>query len=1047
MPRTLVSRLLLSLLLSASIPTAATVVAAQDAEGSGWADDAWGEFDDADDDAADDFDWGDDAGDGDAGDGDAGDDSGWDWDADDGAEDDDFDWGEIEDEIETAAPEEEVDWDAIWEDETEVDDSDNVTVPLELAEDQSGVTGIIVDNEFDEPIGAATVSIDETSEQQVTGPNGVFFFELLPGIYTVRIDHFEYDGSAYQVEIDPGDITDLGRVVLRPDGQVITVVTEGRAIQGSVATQMAERQASTTVQDAIGEEQFSRSTDGSASSAVRRVVGVTIEDGRFLVTRGLSGRYNLVTLNGVPVPKTDPDYPSAELDIFPTDLLSSITLAKNPSANESGGFVGGLMDIETRAYPEDFELSVGLSLSASTTATFREFNLLPGTSADFLGFGGGRSLPDAIPTDGTLATGGLTTTLTEEEFVEIVRAFPDEWEPRRRTAMPNLGAEVSMGDTLETQGSREIGYLLSFTYGYAQTASERQRGSVSSGADGAVQESNLTGIAYQDQIKWGALANLYFELADGHDLRLVSLFNQDARDQFESLTGNDGDNDSGAVRQTAVWRQRTLSFNQLLGRHRRLLPETSPLHETRIDWSAAFSWARRFEPDNRFFTSVRGEWNVNPGSGEHFTSDLTQTDAFGNLQLELPYLDRITFRVGGDVTRSDRSFESRRFRYVNLAPRSSFTDEERQSFSDEQARISELSPEEIFADENVGARAPDLLTLSEVANPQNAYRSEQLGASGFAQVDWKVLQPWRLTAGARLELFNQELTPRQFGRRSGDTSQRSDLDILPSASSVFELTDDAFLRLVYGGSVARPQVREIAPFVFQDYTRRRTVTGNPDLIRTFVHNLDARFEFFPSSSEVVAATFFYKRFLHPIESSGDRAGAVSYFNADSAQNLGVELEVQFDFVHFSDRLEGLSLMSNLSLIRSRIDLPCDDENGDGDCDEQFTNEVRAMVGQAPWTVNASFGYAAPSDVWSIFAFYNVIGPRIETAGVNGLPDSVFEPFHGLDVTATYQFHEHWKLKLGLENLALQRDRETQGGLSVAEDYTGMEIGVSVGWSR
>ena len=98
-------------------------------------------------------------------------------------------------------------------------------------------------------------------------------------------------------------------------------------------------------------------------------------------------------------------------------------------------------------------------------------------------------------------------------------------------------------------------------------------------------------------------------------------------------------------------------------------------------------------------------------------------------------------------------------------------------------------------------------------------------------------------------------------------------------------------------------------------------------------------------------------------------------------------------------------------------------------------------------MNASFGYAAPSDVWSIFAFYNVIGPRIETAGVNGLPDSVFEPFHGLDVTATYQFHEHWKLKLGLENLALQRDRETQGGLSVAEDYTGMEIGVSVGWSR
>ena len=105
-----------------------------------------------------------------------------------------------------------------------------------------------------------------------------------------------------------------------------------------------------------------------------------------------------------------------------------------------------------------------------------------------------------------------------------------------------------------------------------------------------------------------------------------------------------------------------------------------------------------------------------------------------------------------------------------------------------------------------------------------------------------------------------------------------------------------------------------------------------------------------------------------------------------------------------------------------------------------------MVGQAPWMVNSSFGYASPDDVWSIFAFYNVIGPRIETAGVNGLPDSEIEPFHGLDLTAAYNISDHWKLKLGIENIALQRNRETQGGRSVAEDFGGLEVGVSVGWS-
>ena len=38
-----------------------------------------------------------------------------------------------------------------------------------------------------------------------------------------------------------------------------------------------------------------------------------------------------------------------------------------------------------------------------------------------------------------------------------------------------------------------------------------------------------------------------------------------------------------------------------------------------------------------------------------------------------------------------------------------------------------------------------------------------------------------------------------------------------------------FLRAAYGGTVARPQTRELAPFLFQDYVRRRTVQGNPDL--------------------------------------------------------------------------------------------------------------------------------------------------------------------------------------------------------------------------
>ena len=66
------------------------------------------------------------------------------------------------------------------------------------------------------------------------------------------------------------------------------------------ATQVVRRRKRATVSDAISAEQISRSPDSSASDAAKRMVGATIQDGRYVVIRGLGGRYSLTLLNGVP---------------------------------------------------------------------------------------------------------------------------------------------------------------------------------------------------------------------------------------------------------------------------------------------------------------------------------------------------------------------------------------------------------------------------------------------------------------------------------------------------------------------------------------------------------------------------------------------------------------------------------------------------------------------------------------------------------------------------------------------------------------------------
>ncbi len=278
---------------------------------------------------------------------------------------------------------------------------------------------------------------------------------------------------------------------------------------------------------------------------------------------------------------------------------------------------------------------------------------------------------------------------------------------------------------------------------------------------------------------------------------------------------------------------------------------------------------------------------------------------------------------------------------------------------------------------------------------------------------------------------------------------RTDNDVIPSGSLVFGLNEDMFVRAGYAMTVARPQTREIAPFVYQDYVRRRTITGNPDLQRTLVHNADVRWEWFPTTTELVAATVFVKQFDAPIESLiVDVGGNLTDANVDSATNLGLELEGRYSFGNLNDRLEGLTLGANLALVRSRIELPaCDPVRSEGDeCAEpSYTSTSRPLAGQSPWVVNAVVGYEPPDRDVGAFLFYNVLGPRIEGVGGLGLPDIYEYSPHRLDLTVQWAFAEHWKSNFSLTNLLLSGTRQSQGEVDLVEQPGALGFGLGLGW--
>ncbi len=94
---------------------------------------------------------------------------------------------------------------------------------------------------------------------------------------------------------------------------------------------------------------------------------------------------------------------------------------------------------------------------------------------------------------------------------------------------------------------------------------------------------------------------------------------------------------------------------------------------------------------------------------------------------------------------------------------------------------------------------------------------------------------------------------------------RTDNDVMPAANLVYSPRPDMNVRAAYSYTLTRPRFRELAPFLFFDYVRRRDISGNPELATTHIHNADVRWEWFPQEDEVFAISAFYKQFVDPIE--------------------------------------------------------------------------------------------------------------------------------------------------------------------------------------
>ena len=306
-----------------------------------------------------------------------------------------------------------------------------------------------------------------------------------------------------------------------------------------------------------------------------------------------------------------------------------------------------------------------------------------------------------------------------------------------------------------------------------------------------------------------------------------------------------------------------------------------------------------------------------------------------------------------------------------------------------------------------------------------AYEAEDVLGAGYGMLEYQLSQRIRFIGGARLEYSHLQLDAAPtFGAPIRATPSYT--DVLPAVAFNVALTDNQALRVSASQTLARPEYREVAPIEYR--TRNGEVLrGNADLQRTLIQNADVRWEWYPNPGEALSVAVFAKRFDDPIErtyrlTSGTRS--TTFENADGAFNYGLELEARKGLGFLSERLVGVALFSNVTVMESEIDL----------ANVAASNPNRAMVGQAPYVVNAGMTYATESGRLSGTVLYNVVGRRIYAASLPPLPDVFEEARHALDLSLRVPVSSALQLKLDAKNLLDDPYEVTQGEV-LREFYT------------
>ena len=873
------------------------------------------------------------------------------------------------------------------------------------------LTGLVLDESTGEELIGVNIFLPSISDGGVTDLSGKYNIQLEPGTYSVEFSFITHQKKIVNdVSIRAGAVTQLDITLAQANQELDEVVVSAIRVDNNEVSLLRLQKKSLPVQDGISSQEINRIGFSNSAEALTQVTGASVESGSFIVMRGLGDRYSISSMDGIVLPTTNPYRNSAGLDLIPSSMIDNIVVKKTFSPDLPGNFSGGAVDITTKSLPDRYYLRLSTSVSYNDQTTFNK-NFLGdpiSNSLGRLGYDDGSRARNQNWIENDFLTGlnryliSIQNNQLSEQQINDFNTTMKSFSERPftvKTQRPEVdhSLNVTFGNR-HFIGARQLGYNFGINYSksyvqYDEREINNYTARIPDGTGSRMQPFQLNkGQESRDMVNNGIIGSVTFQPNPKNEFTVTSIYNNSAA---ESVIDMQNGAYPGAL-SSGIYNNRVLSYvqrgllnNQVKGRH--------TFSDWEFKWSGNYILSSQYEPNTRFIGSpvdTQGEYFYvrEVQLPFHFFRDLNDTQYNGKFDAEYKMNNRLSAKAGGNFIRKERTFNEYRYQLENNG-----TNPNREEFLSVREAAGDF--ENYFSPNNTGILGRDEngnlilgLTYRDQTRPENSYDGYEQVSAGYLMAIVDVTDKLKLFGGARIEHTDFEVIPGSRGQNRTPGTINV-VDILPSMNVIYALNEDSNLRISGSQTLARPNMRELAPFASFDLLGGFPIVGNPDITRSNIINLDTRYELFPAAGELFAVSLFYKNFTNPIVLELDVATdqpQYEYVNTNTGMLYGLEVELRKKLGFITPVLDNFKFSTNFTYSSSRVDISERELETRRRLDPSIKS-YRAFPFQSPYIINATLIYENPLAGLDAALYANIFGPRLAANGSGAAPD-IFEVY-------------------------------------------------------